>query len=131
MRLRVLARRKRKKDDKIRTEYIRTENPDDFPPQVFFWDVLVAHPKSYFIVFFSLTPCKHPKSHGTRHFYTWRPQKLYRITTVFRIRYCRIHLCLLCFSILEEVYSNLWEQCVRQYIFILLDPLFAFFAECI
>lgn len=60
MRLRVLARRKRKKDDKIRTEYIRTENPDDFPPQVFFWDVLVAHPKSYFIVFFSPTPCKAP-----------------------------------------------------------------------
>ena len=59
------------------------------------------------------------------------PENLYRITTVFRIRYCRIHLCLLCFSILEEVYSNLWEQCVRQYIFILLDPLFAFFAECI
>ena len=42
------------------TEYIRTENPDDFPPQVFFWDVLVAHPKSYFIVFFSPTPCKAP-----------------------------------------------------------------------
>ena len=60
MRLRVLARRKRKKDDKIRTENIRTENPDDFPPQVFFWDVLVAHPKSYFIVFFSPTPCKAP-----------------------------------------------------------------------
>ena len=60
MRLQVLARRKRKKDDKIRTEYIRTENPDDFPPQVFFWDVLVAHPKSYFIVFFSPTPCKAP-----------------------------------------------------------------------
>lgn len=55
------ARRKRKKDDKIRTEYIRTENPDDFPPQVFFWDVLVAHPKSYFIVFFSPTPCKAPE----------------------------------------------------------------------
>ena len=60
MRLRVLARRKRKKDDKIITEYIRTENPDDFPPQVFFWDVLAAHPKSYFIVFFSPTPCKAP-----------------------------------------------------------------------
>ena len=60
MRLRVLARRKRKKDDKIRTEYIRTENPDDFPPQVFFWDVLVAHPKSYFIVFFHQLLAKHP-----------------------------------------------------------------------
>ena len=80
---------------------------------------------------FSLTPCKHPKSHWTRHFYTWRPQKLYRITSVFRISYSRIHLRLLCFSILKEFNSNLWEQCVRQYIFILLDPLLAFFAECV
>ena len=53
MRLWVLARRKRKKDDKIRTEYIRTRNPDDFSPRVFFRDVLVAHPESYFTVSFS------------------------------------------------------------------------------
>lgn len=106
----------------IPKEYLRRKIIRIFRPNVF---------GSYLIVFFSLTPCKHPKSHWTRHFYTWRPQKLYRITTVFRIRYCRIHLCLLCFSILKEIYSNLWEQCVRQYIFILLDPLFAFFAECV
>ena len=86
---------------------------------------------SYLIVFFRLRLAS-PRSRiesGTSTLDV--PENLYRITTVFRIRYCRIHLCLLCFSILEEVYSNLWEQCVRQYIFILLDPLFAFFAECV
>ena len=132
MRLRVLARRKRKKDDKIRTEYIRTENPDDFPPQVFFWDVLVAHPKSYFIVFFSPTPCKAPcECIGPGTSTLDVPENLYRITTILRIRYRRIHLRLLCLSILKELNSNLWEQSIRQYVFILLDPLFAFFAECV
>lgn len=59
------------------------------------------------------------------------PENLYRITTILRIRYRRIHLRLLCLSILKELNSNLWEQSIRQYVFILLDPLFAFFAECI
>ena len=119
------------KDDKIRfgmcykhipKEYLRRKIIRIFRPNVF---------GSYLIVFFRLRLAS-PRSRiesGTSTLDV--PENLYRITTVFRIRYCRIHLCLLCFSILEEVYSNLWEQCVRQYIFILLDPLFAFFAECI
>lgn len=106
----------------IPKEYLRRKIIRIFRPNVF---------GSYLIVFFRLRLAS-PRSRiesGTSTLDV--PENLYRITTVFRIRYCHIHLCLLCFSILEEVYSNLWEQCVRQYIFILLDPLFAFFAECI
>ena len=74
MRLRKLAGRR--KDDKIRTEYIRTENPDDFPPSGILLR-LVAHPKSYFIVFFTNSLQALPRMHETRHFYTWLFAKIY------------------------------------------------------
>lgn len=101
----------------LRREIIRISRPNIFG--------------SYFTGPFPLTDCKQPKTHYVRFCCSWRPLKLYRITSILSIRYCSIHLRLLCFSIFEEFNSNLWEQSVRQYIFILLDPLFAFFAECI
>ena len=56
---------------------------------------------------------------------------LYRISPVLCIRYFCVYFCLLCLSILKEVYCYLWEQCIGQHVLILLDPLFAFFAQCI
>lgn len=106
----------------IPKEYLRRKIIWIFRPNVF---------GSYLIVFFRLRLASTRSRIGPGTSTLDVPENLYRITSVFRIRYCRIHLCLLCFSILKEVYSNLWEQCVRQYVFILLDPLFAFFAECV
>src|SRR5699024_5082869 len=48
---------------------------------------------------------------------------LYRIYSVFCIRFLRIYLRLLCFSVFEEVCRNLWEKSISQYIFFLLRPL--------
>lgn len=106
----------------IPKEYLGRKIIRIFRPNVF---------DSYLIVFFRLrlASTRSRIESGTSTLDV--PENLYRITTVFRIRYCRIHLRLLCLSILKELNSNLWEQSIRQYVFILLDPLFAFFAECI
>ncbi len=37
---------------------------------------------------------------------------LYRITSVFCIRYTLIYFCLLCFTVFEEICCYLWEQSV-------------------
>ena len=106
----------------IPKEYLRRKIIRIFRPNVF---------GSYLIVFFRLRLAS-PRSRiesGTSTLDV--PENLYRITTILRIRYRRIHLRLLCLSILKELNSNLWEQSIRQYVFILPDPLFAFFAECI
>ena len=94
----------------IPKEYLRRKIIRIFRPNVF---------GSYLIVFFRLRLAS-PRSRiesGTSTLDV--PENLYRITTVFRIRYCRIHLCLLCFSVFEEVSSNLREQCIGQYILVL------------
>ena len=73
----------------IPKEYLRRKIIRIFRPNVF---------GSYLIVFFRLRLAS-PRSRiesGTSTLDV--PENLYRITTVFRIRYCRIHLCLLCFS---------------------------------
>lgn len=38
---------------------------------------------------------------------------LYRISLISRISHSRIYLCLLCFSVFEEFFCNLGEQCIR------------------
>lgn len=55
------------------------------------------------------------------------PKSLHRIASVLRICYSLVDLCLLCFTVFEEIDSHLREQCIRQYIFVLLAPLFTFF----
>lgn len=107
----------------IPKEYLRREIIKISRPNVF---------GSYFTVSFSTYGLQAPGAAlKPALLHLTSPENLYRITTILRIRYCSIHFCLLCLSILKELNSNLWEQSIRQYVFILLNPLFAFFAECI
>ena len=57
------------------------------------------------------------------------PGLLYRICLILCICCCYIHTCLLRFSVLEEFCCNLWEQCIRKNILILLLVLRHFLLE--
>ena len=55
----------------------------------------------------------------------------YRVCLILCICSSWIYLCLLCFTILEELSSNLREQCIGQYILVLLDILSCLLAEVV
>lgn len=76
--------------------------------------------------FYEISACfgKHPGFTVTYQLFLHRMILLNRICSVFCIRDGCVYLFLLCFTVFKEIRSNLREQCIRQYVFILLFPLF-------